>query len=122
MTLEAKLNSMASAPQSNSVGELISNASTNPLDSRGHFARSMAQITGNPSSSSQGRVSRSIELNEQLNKQIQMALAVKLGLNGPQAMKERALHNVLTSKSARGDVKQILQSRAEIYGDALDPN
>ena len=78
MTLEAKLNSMASAPQSNSVGELISNASTNPLDSRGHFARSMAQITGNPSSSSQGRVSRSIELNEQLNKQIQMALAVKL--------------------------------------------
>ena len=51
-----------------------------------------------------------------------MALAVNLGLKGPQAVKERALHNVLTSKTARGDVKQILQSRAEIYGDGLDPN
>ena len=50
-----------------------------------------------------------------------MALAVNLGINGPQAMKERALHNVLTSKSARGDAKQILQSRAEIYGDNIDP-
>ena len=42
-------------------------------------------------------------------------------LNGPQQVKERALYNVLTSKSARGDMKQILQSRAEIYGDVLDP-
>ena len=51
-----------------------------------------------------------------------MALAVNLGLKGPQAVKERALHNVLTSKSAQGDMKQVLQSRAEIYGDGLDPN
>ena len=51
-----------------------------------------------------------------------MALAINLGLNGPQEAKERALNNVLTYKSARGDMKQVLQSRAEIYGDALDPN
>ena len=50
----------------------------NPIDIRGDFARSMTQITGNPSAASQGRVSRSIELNDQLNKQIQMALAVNL--------------------------------------------
>ena len=121
MTLEEKLNSIAMAPQNNLGGGLTNTASMNPMDSRGDLARSMTQITGNPSSASQGRVSRSIELNDQLNKQIQMALAVNLGLNGPQAVKERALHNVLTSKSARGDVKQILQSRAEIYGDILDP-
>ena len=31
-----------------------------------------------------------------------------MGLNGPQQVKERALHVVLTSKSAQEDVKQIL--------------
>ena len=82
----------------------------------------MSQITCNPSSASQGNASRTNDLNDQLNNQLQMALAVSLGLNGPQLVKERALHNVMTSKSARGDMKQILQSRAEIYGDALDPN
>ena len=51
-----------------------------------------------------------------------MALTVQMGLNGPQQVKERALHNVLTSKAARGDMRQVLQSRAEIYGDELDPN
>ena len=88
----------------------------------GIFAKSMSQITCNLSSASKDGVSRSIELDNQSNHQLQMALAIKLGLNGQQMMKERALHNVLTSESARGDVKQILQSRAEIYGDALDPN
>ena len=123
MTLEEKLNVMATGTrQSNLMGGVASNIPMNPIDIRGDFARSMTQITGNPSSTSQGTVSRSIELNDQLNKQIQMALAINLGLNGPQAVKERALHDVLTSKSARGDVKQILQSRAEIYGDTLDPN
>ena len=61
-------------------------------------------------------------MKDELNSQLQMALAINLGLNGPQEAKERALHNVMTSKSARGDLKQVLQSRAEIYGDALDPN
>ena len=50
-----------------------------------------------------------------------MALTIQMGLNGPQQVKERALHNIRTSKSARGDMKQVLQSRAEIYGDELDP-
>ena len=53
---------------------------------------------------------------------MQLVLALKMGLNGPQQVKERALHNVLTSRLARGDMKQVLQSRAEIYGDALEPN
>ena len=51
-----------------------------------------------------------------------MALAVKMGLNGPQQVREQALQNVLTSKAARGDMKQVLQSRAEIYGEALNTN
>ena len=61
-------------------------------------------------------------LGKKLFEQIQLALALKMGLNGPQQVKERALHNVLSNKSTRGDVKQVLQSRAEIYRDALEPN
>ena len=57
----------------------------------------------------------------ELFEQLQMALAIQLGLNGPQQVKEHALHNVLNSSSARSDMKQILQSRAGIYGDELDP-
>ena len=82
----------------------------------------MSQITRDPSSASQGNVSYTKDLNKKLFDQIQLALAVQLGINGPQQVKERALHKVLTSKAARGDMKQILQSRAEIYGDELDPN
>ena len=82
----------------------------------------MSQITCDPSSAAQGSLLNSNHLNEKLFNQIQLALAVKMGLNGPEQVKERALHNVLTSKAARGDMKQVLQSRAEIYGDELDPN
>ena len=31
------------------------------------------------------------------------------------------MHNVLASSAARADLNQILQSRAELYGDELDP-
>ena len=82
----------------------------------------MSQITCDPSSAAQGSLSNTNHLNENLFNQIQLALAVKMGLNGPEQVKERALHNVLTSKTAQGDIQQILQSRAEIYGDELDPN
>ena len=84
--------------------------------------RSMSQITCDPSSAAQGSVTDTSSLNKNLFNQLQLALAVKLGLNGPEQVKERALYNVLTSKTAQGDMRQILQSRAEIYGDELDPN
>ena len=82
----------------------------------------MSQITCEISAASHGSVLSSNNLNEKLFNQIQLALKVKMGFNSPQQIKEQALQNVLTSKSARGDMKQILQSRAEIYGDGLDPN
>ena len=82
----------------------------------------MSRITCDPSSTSQGNVLNHDYLNKKLFDQIQLALAIKMGLNGPEQVKERALHNVLTSKSARGDMKQVLQSRAEIYSDMIDPN
>ena len=82
----------------------------------------MSQISSDPSSASQGSVLNTNNLNEKLFNQIQLALAIKMGLNGPQQVREQALQNVLRSKSARGDMKQILQSRAEIYGEALNTN
>ena len=92
-----------------------------PTPPNSAFARAMSQITSNPTSANQGRGDNQF-FNRELFEQLQMALTIQMGLNGPQQVKERALHNILTSKSARGDMKQVLQSRAEIYGDELDPN
>ena len=85
------------------------------------FARAMSQITCNPTTANQGTVVDQKIVSRELFEQLQMALTVQLGLNGPQQVKERALHNVLASSAARADMKQILQSRAELYGDELDP-
>ena len=76
----------------------------------------MARITTNPTTANQGMGNQQVIFNRDLIEQLQM------GLNGPQQVKEHALHNVLNSPSARGDMNQVLQSRAEIYGDGLDPN
>ena len=92
-----------------------------PTNPDGTFAQRMSRISGDPTAASQGSVLNSNDISKKLFDQLQMALTVQLGLNGPQQIKERALQNVLTSKSARGDLKQILQSRAEIYVDDLDP-
>ena len=62
---------------------------SNPTDRRSEFARAMAQITCDPSSAAQGSLLDSNHLNEELFNQIQLALAVKMGLNGPEQVKER---------------------------------
>ena len=95
---------------------------TNPTEKKGAFAKAMSQITCDPSSAAQGSALNTDDLHRKLFNQMQLAFALKMGLNGPQQVKERALHNVLTDRLARGDMKQVLQSRAEIYGDALEPN
>ena len=105
----------------NQRGQARGGTFSNPTIRQGAFARAMSQITNNPSSAAQGNGLDANVLNRNLFDQIQLALAVKMGLNGPQQIKERALYNVLTSKSARGDMKQVLQSRAEIYSDELEP-
>ena len=92
-----------------------------PTPTTSPFARAMSQITCNPTSANQGTVGELKVINREMFEQLQMALTVQLGLNGPQQVKERALHNVLASSAARADLKQILQSRAELYGDELDP-
>ena len=81
----------------------------------------MSQITSNPTAARQGTGFDYKGMTKEIFDQLQMALSIQMGLNGPQQVKENALHNVLTSQSARGDMKQILQSRAGIYGDELDP-
>ena len=87
----------------------------------GVWDQAMSQITSNPTSANQGTGFNHNILSRELFDQLQMALSIQMGLNGPQQVKENALHNVLTSPAARGDMKQILQSRAGIYGDELDP-
>ena len=85
------------------------------------FGQAMSQITSNPTSARQGIGGDQNIFNRELFEQLQMALTIQMGLNGPQQVQEHALHNVCTSRSARGDIKQVLQSRAGIYGEELDP-
>ena len=85
------------------------------------FGQAMSQITSNPTSARQGIGGDQNIFNRELFEQLQMALTIQMGLNGPQQVQEHALHNVRTSRSARGDMKQVLQSRAGIYGEELDP-
>ena len=93
-----------------------------PTPIEGDFARAMSRIAGNcTSASASGMSVQNSNLQKDLFDQVQMALAVQMGINGPQLVKQRALMNVLTSEPARGDMQQILQSRAEIYGDLLEP-
>ena len=86
----------------------------------GSFDQAMSRITTNPTSANQGMGNEQVIFSRELFEQLQMALAVQMGLNGPQLVKEYALHNVLNSPSARGDMKQVLQSRVEIYDDEVD--
>ena len=69
----------------------------------------------------QGNSGMGSRASQQMFEQLQMALAIKMGLDGPQLVKQRALQNLLTSETARGDIRQIVRSRAELYGDLLDP-
>ena len=81
------------------------------------FTREMSKIATNYATGAAGSVQ---DQNDIFN-QLQLAVAIKMGLNGPQLLEQRALQNVLTSNSARGDIQQILQARAELYGDSTDP-
>ena len=92
-----------------------------PTERHGEFARHMSRISNNLTAAASGSSVYQANLRNNLADQLQLALAIQLGLNGPQLIKQHALLNVLTSKSARGDLQQVLQSRAEIYGDFLDP-
>ena len=91
-----------------------------PTERHGEFARHMSRISNNLTAAASGSNGYQANLRNNLADQLQLALAILLGLNGPQLIKQHALLNVLTSKSARGDLQQVLQSRAEIYGDLLE--
>ena len=99
-------------PEVNRAGQMMSanmirgGMYANRTLQHGAFTQAMSQISCNPSSAAQGSGLDPIDLNKKLFEQLQLALAVKMGLNGPQQVKERALHNVFTSKSAGGEVNK----------------
>ena len=92
-----------------------------PTNPAGSFAHAMSQVTCNPTTANQGTVPEQNLNSRELFDQLQMALSAQLGFSGPQQVNERALHNVITSPTARVDMKQIIRARAELYGDELEP-
>ena len=88
-----------------------------PTPVTSQFAQEMSRIATSHTTGAAG----SVQGQNDIFNQLQLALAIKMGLNGPQLLKQRALQNVLTSNAARGDIQQILQARAELYGDSTNP-
>ena len=77
-----------------------------PTPIEGEFARAMSRIAGSCTSSSAAGMSiQNSNLQKDLFDQVQMALAIQMGINGPQLVKQRALTNVLTSEPAPGDMQ-----------------
>ena len=91
-----------------------------PTQKESEFATAMSRIACHTDLASKGSSLNLSDLRKDLNDQLQLALAVKMGLNGSQQINERALYNVVTSQSARGDLKQVLRARAELYGEMLE--
>ena len=92
-----------------------------PTAPNGQFAVAMSRITCNPTTANQGMNRDYPYFIREMFNQLQIALTLQMSLNGSQQVKQRALHNVATSQSSRSDMKKILQSRAELWGDGLDP-
>ena len=91
-----------------------------PLGQACEFTRAVSHIF-DERTGPQGNNGMGNRASQQMFEQLQMALAIKMGLDGPQLVKQRALKNLLTSETARGDIRQIVRARAELYGDLLDP-
>ena len=53
---------------------------------------------------------------------VTQALALKLNLKTNQQANERSLLNLLKSKGLDGNLKQMLQARAAVYGHQLEPS
>ena len=91
-----------------------------PTNPRGKFAQAMSAIACNPSSGAKGRVENSFS--NTFREQVSQALAIKLNLKTNQQANERALSQLLNSKARSGELKQVLQARAAVYEDLLDPS
>ena len=59
---------------------------------------------------------------ESFKERVTQALALKLNLRTNQQANERSLLNLLKSKGLDGNLKQILQARAAVYGHQLEPS
>ena len=92
-----------------------------PSQKNSDFVSAMSQIARNTDMASTGSGVNKFALEKELNDQIKMGLALKMGLNDSVHLNKRALSNVLSSIPSRANLKQILQARAELYSECLDP-
>ena len=54
--------------------------------------------------------------------ELTQALALKLNFKTTQQANEKALANLINKKGTATDLKQMLQARAALYGQLLDPS
>lgn len=93
-----------------------------PTNPNGTFARAMSAIACNAEAGAKGVFNLVSSGEDSFKEQVTQALALKLNLRTNQQANERSLLNLLKSKGLDGNLKQILQARAAVYGHQLEPS
>ena len=93
-----------------------------PTEKNSRFAQAMSSVACNPSLAAQGMGSNNILSGSELDEQLRLLLAVKMGFDSSDQINKRALNKLRLSKSHRADLKQVLRARAGVYEEELPPS
>ena len=92
------------------------------MTSAGGFAQAMNAIATNAEAQTKGVFSGISGGGDNFKEEFAQALALKLNLKTTQHANEKALRQLLNAKGAAYSLKQVLQARAAIYENMLDPS
>ena len=82
----------------------------------------MSAIACNAGDNTKGTFLNLSQGGEHFNDERAQALALKLNLTTTQRANEKALTDLTKSSSSSAGLKQVLQARAALYGDLLEPS
>ena len=81
----------------------------------------MSSIACNAEAGAKGVFNLVSQGNDSFKEHVSQALALKLNLKTTQQANEKVLLSLLKSDGQKGGLKQMLQARAAVYGNFLDP-
>ena len=93
-----------------------------PTNPNGDFATAMSAIACNAGDNTKGTFFNLSQGGEPFKNELEQALALKLNLTTTQRANEKALTDLTKTSGSTAGLKQVLQARAALYGDLLEPS
>ena len=93
-----------------------------PTSLGGRFARVMSAIANNPETGATGIGGQDNYTDDNFKREISQALAIKLNLKTRQHANDKMLSKLIRSGGNCSSLKQAVQARAAIYGEAGEPS